>query len=381
MRNYTPLVVIFCLFNWLISPQLIKAAPQNGDIEYTDFLPKYRSISENFLLSKIEYTATDMIVFFRYVAEKDNDMVTFHGSVAESNWKLTSFSSGQTAAAYTVTRLANIKNIRLNDEFKAEFLEANAKKQVTAKKGDIITCELHFEMMPRTVRTVHLLGGDLTKEGNPRFNCNDILLKSKDSDLLGTKEQMDAVINRFYARQPFVNYPDIKNATTVAEQEALAKKDVKLAHTSISPLQKALEPIDYMPKTLNTIEDMDCNERIILSNVYFHDNKSEFEGRVKAMKTINVIIDYLNFYPKAKIVLHGHTDIFGNSFKNLELSKKRVETVKMAIAEKIDPSRIITVHHGGSQPLIQYKDGGELNRRVEAEIVCPGVDTSTSANK
>ena len=380
MRNQNLFATVFC-FIGIFTMCLTQAtsAPQTSKVEYTDYLPKYRTLSEGFLLSKIEYTSEDMIVFFRYVAGKDNDLVTFHGAQTEFAWKLTTSTRSQASNAYSVTRLANVENIRVNDESKMEYLDGHDKKEYLAKKGDIITCEIRFKSMPRTVRTAHLLGGDVDRQGTFRFNCNDILLKSKESSLLGTKDQMDAAIKRFYSKQRFVNYPDIKDATTSVQDQQFKEKKAEVPKPRVNALEKALEPIDYMPKQLASIDDMECNERVILKNVYFHDNKAEFAGRVRAMKTINLIVDYMNFYPKAKIVLHGHTDIFGNSFRNLELSKNRVMTVKRVIASKgIDPARIITIHHGGSQPLQRYKDGGELNRRVEAEVLCSGVAGSSA---
>lgn len=373
MRNHNRFAIVFCFIGFfLISLSQAKAAPQTSEADYTDYLPKYRTLSNDFLISKIDYTEKELIVYIRYVANINNDIVNFYGENKEQAWKLTTSTRPQSSSAYTVTRSASVKNIRLNDEAKVVELDGNASEKVSAQKGDVITCEVHFEMMPSSIRTVHLVGGDLGRDGVQRFNCNDILLKTKHSKVLGTDGQMGAVIKRFYSQQEVVNYPDINNATTLAEQASFDEKD-KVEKLIENPLAKSLEPIDYMPKTLTSIQDMTCNERIILSNIYFHDNKSEFVGRIKAMKTITVIVDYLTFHPKAKIVLHGHTDVFGNAFNNLELSQKRVFTVKRAIVGKgINANRIITIHHGGAQPLIQYKNGGERNRRVEAEVLCSG---------
>lgn len=378
MRNHNPFATALCFFGLFFSLSQAKSAPQTTTVDYTDYLPKYRTLSEGFLISKIDYRTKDMIVFFRYVADINNDVVTFYGEKTENAWKLTNTNHSQASSAYAVTRLASIQNIRINDESKLESLASTTSKKIIANKGDIITCEVHFKLMPRNVRTVHLTGGDY------RFNCNDILLKTKDSKILGSKEQMEASIQRFYAKQELVNYPNINTATTIAEQQRLEKNNRKeVSKTIVNPLAKSLEPIDYMPKSMTSINDMACSERVILTNVYFHDNKAEFAGRLKAMKTINIIVDYLNFYPKAKIVLHGHTDIFGNAFKNLELSQKRVLMVKRTITSRgIDASRIITIHHGGAQPLVQYKNGSELNRRVEVEVLCTEAmkDTSISNN-
>lgn len=388
MRNHGLFAIVFCLLTLLlIELPEAKSSPQTTKGDYTDFLPKYRTLAEGFLLSKIDYTEGNMIVFFRYVANKDNDVVTFHGEETEYAWKLTTATRSQSSSLYSITRLGSVQNIRVNDESHKAVLGPHAKETLSIKRGDILTCEMHFKTLPRTIRTVHLLGGDVNRSGDSRFNCSDILIKTKESNLLGNREQMEASIKRFYSKQAFVNYPDIKDVTTVKEQKSFSKKEETTTYAPVNPLEKALEPIDYMPKSLSSMDDLACSERVILTNVYFHDNKAEFAGRLKAIKTINVIVEYLNFYPKAKIVLHGHTDIFGNPLKNLELSRKRVALVKRTIALKgIDANRIITIHHGGEQPLVQYRQGGELNRRVEAEILCSGAskfDSSAapSANK
>lgn len=379
MRNHNRFATVFCLLGFfLISLSQANSTPQTSEAEYTDYLPKYRTLSEEFLISKIDYTETDIIVFFRYVANEDNDDLSFYGSEKEQSWKLTTSTRSETSSAYTITRSSVVKNIRLNDESQLAELDGNATQRVTAQKGDVITCEVHFEMMPHSVRTVHLIGGVLGKDGAQRFTCNDILLKTKSSKMLGTESQMVAVIKRFYSQQDKVNYPDINDPTTIAQDNSFDKKD-KEERVIENPLAKSLEPIDYMPKSVTSLEDMACNERVILSNIYFHDNKADFVGRIKAMKTVNMIVDYLTFHPKSKIVLHGHTDIFGNAFKNLELSQKRVFTVKRSIVSKgIDANRIITIHHGGAQPLIQYQNGGEMNRRVEAEVLCSGKVNNTT---
>jgi len=373
MRNHSLFAIVLCFVGlFSICLPKAKATPETTKVDYTDYMPKYRTMTSGFMLAKIDYTPEEMIVFFRYVAYKENDKITFHGAKTEYAWRLTTSAPTQVSSVYSVTRLAEIHNIRINDESKTKLLDADEKKEFVAKKGDVITCEIHFKVMPRTVRTVHMLGGDVDRQGTFKFNCNDILIKSKESPMLASEVLMNTAIKRFYDKQSYVSYPDIKDVTSTNELEELAEVKKAARPKAVNPLEKALEPIDYMPKRMTSTKDMGCNERVILTNVYFRDNKADFSGRVKAMKTISLIVDYLEFHPRSRIVLHGHTDIFGNSFKNLELSKKRVLMVKRTMISKgIDANRVITVHHGGSQPLLQYKAGGEMNRRVEAEILCP----------
>lgn len=347
---------------------------QDNTIEYVDYLPKYRTVATNFILSKIEYTSKDMIINFRYVAEKDNDEITFYGPDDDNGWELTTAIHPR-YADQAVTRKPRVMNIRLNDEQKKQEIAGKETLELKASKGDIITCELRLEQFPRTVRSFHLRGGAINNQAVERFGASDIMIKTSDNRLLGSAAQMEQTIQQFYGEQKQVNFPDLKAVTSTNEQKQFDKKleETKNAKRD-NPLQRALEPIDYMPKMLESSDDLDCNERIILRNVYFHDNKAEFAGRVKAMRTLNMVIDYLNYNKDAKIVLHGHTDIFGNAYKNLELSKDRVQTVKQALITKgIERERIITAHHGGSQPLAKYKNGGDLNRRVEVEVLCDGV--------
>lgn len=364
-------LVSFTFFSLLL---LNVSHAQGTTPKYIDYLPKYRSVATNFILSKIEYTEKDMIISFRYVAEKDNDLIQFYGPENHNTWQFTTAIHPR-YEAQAVSRKPEVMNVRLNDEQQKDNLAGTEEWELKASKGDIVTCEMKLEQFPRTIRSFHLKGGAVNNQGEERFAANDIQIKTIDNTMLGNSNQMEQSIQAFYGKQKHVNYPDIKNITSADEQKHFDKKLEETKTTKRdNPLQQALEPIDYMPKVLNTSDDLDCNERIILRNVYFHDNKAEFAGRVKAMKTLAVVIEYLNYQPKAKIVLHGHTDIFGNAFKNLELSKQRVETVKRAMASKgIDRSRIITVHHGGSQPLPKYKNGGAMNRRVEVEVLCSGV--------
>jgi outer membrane protein OmpA-like peptidoglycan-associated protein len=70
---------------------------------------------------------------------------------------------------------------------------------------------------------------------------------------------------------------------------------------------------------------------------------------------------------KLKIV--GHTDADGDNTSNLELSRKRAEAVKNALASVygIDASRLATEGKGETEPVSDNgtSDGKAQNRRVE----------------
>lgn len=136
-------------------------------------------------------------------------------------------------------------------------------------------------------------------------------------------------------------------------------------------LEKASNPVTYTPEQLRSSEDLNCNTRVNLRNVYFDDNSASYAGRVEALKTIQVIVEYMEYYPKSSIILHGHSDVMGSPINNFELSKKRVLAVRNTLVTRgIDSDRIRYVAHGSSQPLPGKEGGSKKNRRVEVEVSC-----------
>ena len=55
------------------------------------------------------------------------------------------------------------------------------------------------------------------------------------------------------------------------------------------------------------------------------------------------ILEYLMKYPQARLAITGHTDNVGSDAYNMELSKRRAESVKKYLVEKynIDEQRLI----------------------------------------
>lgn len=331
--------------------------------DYTDYVPKYRSQNNTFMLTKIEYTSTEMIIHFRYVASRDEEIIFFPGSSRSTAWKLYTSSRGSSE----LTKYATLKNIKINGIVKAENIEAGAEPSFVAKNGEVIRGEAHFNRLPGNVRAINFKASTLAV-------CSDILIKEEDSPMLGTKEQMKGSEERFdrmLVNSGTIVVPEpsqqitnlgVVNINQDAGTESALKDEV---------IVKAQEPITYTPQELNSSKDLDCNMRVILKNVYFADNSADYAGRVNALKTIQVIVDYMNYYPQSTIILHGHSDIQGDQVRNFELSKERVLTVRNTLVLRdIDNDRIRTIAHGSDQPLPEFKDGGKKNRRVEVELIC-----------
>lgn len=378
MKLVIQLFVFHCcistMFCWAGKPTttFFGGEDNNQEVKYTDYLPRYRKVPTDFIITKVDYGANTTTLHFRFVATVDKEVVRFFGEQHAQAWLITTNQQAPNSAG-KLSRSANISNIRINDNRHTQLLDGKNVAECQTQRGDIITCEISFETMPHFVRTVNLINGETDKAGQARFVCYDLQMKGQASPLLGDKTQMQAVIEQFYRQHKNIRYPSIIEVTTLKQDSIFAKGQQKhVAAAQTNAITNAARPIDYMPRMLQSTADLNCHERFILQNVYFEEESADFSRRNQAMKTLNMIIEHLQRFPDAKVALHGHTDIFGDPYNNLVLSEKRVIAVQRAMVDKgIDRKRIIINFYGGKNPLPLYKDGGPMNRRVEAEIICP----------
>jgi len=93
--------------------------------------------------------------------------------------------------------------------------------------------------------------------------------------------------------------------------------------------------------------------------------KDEYKGEISELATI------LNKYEDTNILLEGHTDSTGTEEYNLDLSKKRSQSVANYLAtQNVNPSRFTIMGYGESQPIAsnETSEGRAQNRRVEVAI-------------
>jgi len=76
-------------------------------------------------------------------------------------------------------------------------------------------------------------------------------------------------------------------------------------------------------------------------------------------------------YPETNIQIAGHTDSTGSETYNQQLSERRAQVVKNALAgQGVNPARLTTVGYGESKPIADNNTeaGRQINRRVEITI-------------
>jgi outer membrane protein OmpA-like peptidoglycan-associated protein len=105
------------------------------------------------------------------------------------------------------------------------------------------------------------------------------------------------------------------------------------------------------------------------SGLLFDVDKSALKPASKTNLTNLAVI--LNKYPDTNILIEGHADSDGTEDHNLDLSKRRSQSVANYLAgQKVIETRFTTMGYGESQPIADNStaEGKAQNRRVEVAI-------------
>lgn len=112
-------------------------------------------------------------------------------------------------------------------------------------------------------------------------------------------------------------------------------------------------------------------EKIILRGIYF-----DFNSATIKPESYPVLDDAAKTWtakPNMRVEIGGHTDSIGSDSYNQKLSYQRANAVRdyLITYHKIDPSKIIAVGYGETQPVDdnRTKAGRDRNRRIELKIL------------
>lgn len=129
------------------------------------------------------------------------------------------------------------------------------------------------------------------------------------------------------------------------------------------PAQASANPFAGPPK---------ATEKIVIHDVLFEfDSATLVVGG--AQDTLKRLAEYVLIKPSYKLlVIEGHTDSVGSDAYNLDLSRRRAETIRNWLIAKyrMDPKKIQAVGKGERAPIADNGNyqGRQLNRRVEFTI-------------
>ena len=350
---------------------------QANNQNFFDYLPKYRKMHNHFQIDKIEYRDKRTIVYFRQILSKNETIYLYSGNHPESWYMRT---PPRTRGLEVQFKLLELRDVRVNNELKLASLTSVPEIEYELKRGDVLTYEIHFARVPNYIKMLDMIQGKDGDLDDERLNCFDIMIKTKDSPLLGDESSVQTLVSRLEASVDYVQPQKKPNSDAESNKKPEPNKTQNPNRPTVNRNTDP-EPIDYRPRQLIRLEDLRCSERVILPHIQFKDNETEFSGRVKAMENVESLVNYLNKYPDSRIRLHGHTDVFGDDYRNLQLSRDRAQTVRQALIDQgIRAERIEVYYYGGRYPLPGNEKGSNENRRVEAEPMCAS-NTATPTPK
>jgi OOP family OmpA-OmpF porin len=144
-----------------------------------------------------------------------------------------------------------------------------------------------------------------------------------------------------------------------------------------------LDPNDKcidVPENKNNYQDDDgCPDEIpkevtkftgVIKGIFFDVDKDTIKAKSKP--TLDNAVKVLKDFPSVKVEISGHTDADGNRDHNVDLSRRRAESVKKYMVDKgLDASRITTRGAGPDEPIADNKTakGKAQNRRIEFKLV------------
>lgn len=142
-----------------------------------------------------------------------------------------------------------------------------------------------------------------------------------------------------------------------------------------------VDRLDNCPNEAGTVENQGCTSRqlvrienaalVILDKVYFRSGSDRILSRSnRLLRNVAAILKAHTEFTRVRI--EGHTDNRGNDATNLDLSRRRAQSVvAFLVREDIDASRLVAVGFGETRPVDEADTATAraANRRVEFHIV------------
>lgn len=326
------------------------AQKNNKNLLYTESHPSYLQWRKNYKLTKIEYYEKQTIFHIELeFIRNSNDWVktvSFLPPGETNSWVLKDQNTGKT---YNLLEIRHVKHN--GKEIKSRLRYSKDKLNLELKESkrsrEVFNCQAYFERLPSSVEKVDILEGAANKYADGHWNFFEIYLHSFNPKLKGNNNATNPYLEETIAddiTEPIKPLPEPKDINTKKQEHEI-------------------HPV------LNSSKDIECNKIFRLNNIQFKDNSTRFENTVLAERSLNMLYQYLVIDPESEIVLYGHTDIFGEAERNMELSKQRVEKLQTWLVERgLEKQRVQYEYHGSEKPV--KKKGGPENRRVEVKIIC-----------
>ena len=154
-----------------------------------------------------------------------------------------------------------------------------------------------------------------------------------------------------------------------AEQRAAQQQAT--ANAALAQASAAQDRVRALEAQLREMEALQTERGLIvtLGDVLFAFNKAELTPQ--ATPRLDKLASFLRQFPDRRLLIEGYTDSVGSDGYNQDLSQRRAQSVRDALAQRgVDPSRITAMGYGKGFPVADNTspEGRAMNRRVEIVI-------------
>lgn len=155
------------------------------------------------------------------------------------------------------------------------------------------------------------------------------------------------------------------DAISLVEIIDVPKKEQEIA-TLFDTTVVLPDTVAYNMEEENYIYRIERDSSVILEKIRFEFGSDELISY--AYSDMELVLEYLNDNPTARVAIEGHTDDIGSEEDNQKLSERRAKTIyHYLLKNRIDKDRLEYYGKGETEPIAdnQTNDGRRDNRRVE----------------
>ncbi|PHR22790.1 MAG: hypothetical protein COA38_17755 [Fluviicola sp.] len=179
-----------------------------------------------------------------------------------------------------------------------------------------------------------------SSDGRPGFGGLDIYTSKIENGSFGTVEHIAAPVNGFMDDFNFNYYSDSTARYTSNRPGGLGDDDMYYIHYEID------RPIPVpVPEPCDSCDFNDFVNSFKAPIFYFEFDKFDLEDNPKKVKEL---VNFLAEYPNSSIIVEGHTDRRGSDEYNMNLSKERASTLRLALIKKGIRETQITIEGKGN---------------------------------
>jgi len=250
---------------------------------------------------------------------------------------------------------ANAQKFASEDLQRAAGLLTNAEAAAKSRK-DAAIIDHYAYLSTQTSKTARELGR--ARAGEERMAAAST---ERERIRLDARTQ-EAAQARMQAQQAQASANQATAAAAQAQADVASKQaQLSMEQERTADLQQQMDELAAQHSSRGLV--------VTLGDMLFDTGRAELKSG--AGRQLDMIGTFLQDHPERKVLIEGFTDNVGSEAYNQELSQRRAEAVRTALATRgVDASRIDVAGYGEEYPVGTNADAGgrQLNRRVEVVL-------------